>query len=229
MAMGWQSVREEALRRIQSREWPPGATIPNEADLATELGCARATVNRALRDLADAGWLDRRRKAGTRVRVAPERRAQLAIPVIRQEIETRGRQFGFSVLSRQHAPLPAREQALLGVNADGPAERVETLYFADGAPYAYEDRWLWLPGAPGFESEDLSAQSPNEWLVQYAPFSHGTLTYSAEPVSEQAAGYLGCAAGTPVMVLDRCTFGPDHPVTAVRVMHAPGHRVRLEI
>ena len=48
----WQSVQEEVLRRINSREWKPGELIPNEAELSLEFGCARATVNRALRGLA---------------------------------------------------------------------------------------------------------------------------------------------------------------------------------
>ena len=63
----WQSVQTEVLRRIHAREWEPGDLIPNESDLALEFGCARTTVNRALRAIADSGLLDRRRKAGTRV------------------------------------------------------------------------------------------------------------------------------------------------------------------
>lgn len=239
MATGWQEVRDEALRRIQAREWPPGAAIPNEADLARELGCARSTVNRALRDLAEAGWLDRRRKAGTRVRAAPERRAQLAIPLIRQEIEARGARFSFAVLAREAADLPARQRALLGLRGQGPelgpeqgpglAQHVQTLYLADGRPHAWEDRWVHLPGAPGFAAAAFDDLSPNEWLVQHAPFSGGTLDYTAEPAPAQAAAHLGCEAGAPVMVLERCTFGPDHPVTAVQLVFAPGHRLRLEI
>ena len=57
----WRSVHDEVLRRIHAREWAPGSLIPNEADLALEFGCARSTVNRALRTLAEAGLLDRRR------------------------------------------------------------------------------------------------------------------------------------------------------------------------
>ncbi|MEL6336872.1 MAG: GntR family transcriptional regulator, partial [Pseudomonadota bacterium] len=49
----WQRVQDEVLRRIQSREWKPGEMIPHEAALATEFGCARTTVNRALREIAE--------------------------------------------------------------------------------------------------------------------------------------------------------------------------------
>ena len=63
----WQAVADEVLARIRRRDWAPGDLIPNEVDLAGEMGCARTTVNRALRHLAEAGYLERRRKAGTRV------------------------------------------------------------------------------------------------------------------------------------------------------------------
>ena len=71
----------------QNRIWKPGELIPNEADLAIEFGCARATVNRALRALAETGILDRRRKAGTRVALHPVRKVTLEIPIIRHEVE----------------------------------------------------------------------------------------------------------------------------------------------
>ena len=58
-----QTVQEEVLRRIHMRAWKPGEMIPHEADLAREFGCARATVNRALREIANTGLLERRRKA----------------------------------------------------------------------------------------------------------------------------------------------------------------------
>jgi GntR family histidine utilization transcriptional repressor len=90
----WQSVQDEVLRRIHAREWKPGDLIPNEADLAQEFGCARTTVNRALRALAENGLLDRRRKAGTRVAAQPVAKATLDIAVIRREVEERGQKYG---------------------------------------------------------------------------------------------------------------------------------------
>ena len=105
---GWEDIRAEVMRRIRARDWQPGAQIPTEEELAEEFGVARATVNRALRDLAEAGVLERRRKAGTRVAVLPVRKATLDIPVIRQEIEARGQAHGFQVLKQafMEPPVP---------------------------------------------------------------------------------------------------------------------------
>ena len=60
---GWEDIRTEVLRRIRQRIWAPGGLIPNEEDLATEFGVARATVNRALRDTVDSAGQWRARVA----------------------------------------------------------------------------------------------------------------------------------------------------------------------
>ena len=52
---------------IQTRIWKHRGLIPVEAALAKEFGCARATVNRSLRELVQERILEHRRKAGTSV------------------------------------------------------------------------------------------------------------------------------------------------------------------
>jgi GntR family histidine utilization transcriptional repressor len=225
----WQDIHDEALRRIQTRQWAPGAQIPNEADLAGEFGCARATVNRALQALADAGYLERRRKAGTRVALSPQRRAQLAIPLIRQEIEASGQTFSHSLIERTMAPMPPQQRAVLTLTRDTRALHVRSLYLANAQAFAYEDRWINLTAAPDAETAPLDRISANEWLVQNVPFAHGTLDYSAAPASPDEATHLTCAVGTPVMILERATFGPQAPVTHMRLTYAPGHHLHLNL
>lgn len=225
---GWQAVHDEALRRIQTREWPPGALIPGEEDLAAELGCARATVNRALRELAEAGLLERRRKAGTRVTEVPSRRAQMSISRIAEEIETRGARPGYALIAADDTPMPPARRHALGIGPDTPTRHVEALHLADGAPYVHENRWISLAAMPPAASADFTTMSANEWLLRHAPFSHGTLDYSAAAAGE-AASHLGCDAQTPVMVLDRATFGPETPITWVRLTYAPGFHLHMKI
>lgn len=225
----WRAVRDEALRRIQTREWEPGELIPSEAALARELGHARATVNRALRALAEQGLLERRRRAGTRVAEAPQRRALLSVPLIREEVEARGARYGYALVARQVAPMPDPVRLALGLAPETPTEEVCALHVADGRPYAYETRWVNLAAVPGFPDAPLETVSANEWLVRHAPFERGTLDYAAEPADAVAAAHLGCAAGTPVMVLERTTHGPEAPVTWVRLVYAPGYRLHMDI
>ena len=74
------------LEWIQTGIWKQGGLIPLESALAKEFCCTRATVNRTVRELAQEGILERRRKAGTRVVTPVGRLANFEIPRILLEI-----------------------------------------------------------------------------------------------------------------------------------------------
>ncbi len=225
--MGWQAVQDEVRARISRRVWKPGALIPHEAELARELGCARATVNRALRGLAEAGLLERRRKAGTRVALTPFRRAEFTIPLIRDEIEGRGQRFGCQVLSRVlRAPPPEVQARMEG--GDAPILYLAALYTADNAPYVCEDRWINTHAIPAALEADFTAISPNEWLVREVPFDGGDFTLSALAADAGLAERLDCAAGSGLLVLDRRTWHAGQVITSVRLVFHPGYRMHSQ-
>lgn len=221
----WQAIQNEALRRIREREWKPGEMIPHEAELATELGCARATVNRALRELAAAGFIERRRKAGTRVALNPVRKAIFDIPIIRRDVEGRGAVHGYRLLERTFAAAPAPVTDRLRLPARTRLLHVAALHLADGAPFCLEDRWLNPAAAPGVEEADLSAVSANEWLVRNITLTGGGIEFFAMPADARLAAILACAAGAALFAIDRTTWTGATPITAVRLAYAPGYRM----
>ena len=54
----YREIKADMLRRITGGEWPPGSLLPNETHLAQEYGSARATINRAMRELVEDGLVD---------------------------------------------------------------------------------------------------------------------------------------------------------------------------
>jgi GntR family histidine utilization transcriptional repressor len=226
---GWEDVRAEVLRRIRAREWVPGAIIPGEEALAVEFGVARATVNRALRDLAEAGLLERRRKAGTRVAMLPVRKATIEISIIRQEVEARGERYAHRVLAQRMEAVPMSVALRMGVSAGMAMLFLETLHLAGGRPFAHEVRWL-NPGVlPGGVVPDFWAVSANEWLVQNVAYAVGDIAFSAEGASREEAAALGLAEGAPVFVTERMTWTAEAPITFVRLLHGPGYRLRTMV
>lgn len=221
--LGWRAVHDEALRRIAARDWAPGDLIPTEAALAEELGCARATVNRALRELAESGVIERRRKAGSRVALRPTRHARIAIPLIREEIEETGARYDYRLDLREEAAPPP------GASLSGRALHVEATHLADGAPHVFEDRWISLDIAPEAADVDFAEISANEWLVRHAPFSGGDVCLTSLPAEAREAEALSVAAGAALFVVERVTRAPDGPVTAVRLAYAPGYAMRLSL
>jgi len=141
--------------------------IPREAALSLEFGCARATMNRALRELADEGVIERRRRAGTHVAKTPARAARVKIPLVRQEIEAQGAVYRYLLLERRGTSrsVPKSVQAKLMGGDGGDVVHVRCLHFADDAHFQYEDRWIYLVAVPDARAQDFSQFGPNEWLV----------------------------------------------------------------
>ncbi len=227
MRTGWEDIRAEVLRRIRVRDWPLGAMIPTEQDLAAEFGCARATVNRALRELAQSGVLERRRKAGTRVVALPVRKATLDIPVIRQEVAARGQSYSFRLLEQTSGVPPVPVTSRLGV-ASLRMIYLETLHLADGQPFVYETRWL-NPAVLPDPTPDFSAISANEWLVAHLSYATGDIAFFASAASAREAAVMGVAPGEALFITERSTWGPQQAITFVRLAHAPGYRVQTVV
>ena len=222
----WQSVQDEVLRRIHAREWKPGQLIPNEADLASDFGCARVTVNRALREIAEKGLLDRRRKAGTRVVLQPVAKATLDISVIRMDVEARGQRYDHQLIQRDISKPPATVSGAMRTSASAQLLQLKALHLADMLPYAFEDRWINTNIVPEATAETFTDISSNEWLLKHASYTHGDITFSAVNASKDQAEALGCSTGAALFVMDRITWNGDFAVTKVRIFFAQGHRMQ---
>ena len=217
------SIASEVRRRIVEREWRQGDRIPDEADLATEFGAARATVNKALQLVADEGLLDRRRRAGTRVAAAPVRKATFTIPIIREQIEQAGMAYRHGVVLRRSAPAPGRLAGRLGLQRRAPLIRLTTVHYGDGRPFQLEDRWLNPAAIPGVEAVDFRQMNANEWLVRNAPYLRGELTFSAANADARDARLLETRAGQALLVMNRTTWNDVGAITTVRLACQPGY------
>ena len=222
-AAKYAAIHAELLGRITSGVWPPGTAIPREAELAREFDCTRPTVARALSALVEAGLVERRRRAGSRVVERRAREAVLRIPLVREEIEATGRTYGYRRLARRRGAPPAALRPLLG---EAPALHVTCVHTADGRPYQLEDRWISLATAPGAEAEPFLDRGPNEWLVRTVPFSQAEHSLAAAAASEAEAEALEIAPGAPVFVIERATWLGGAPITFARLTH-PGEGFRL--
>ena len=222
MRTGYQDIKDEVLRRIRSNIWPPGASLPGEVALAEEFDCARATVSRAMRELETEGVLERKRKAGTRVRAAPARRAQFAIPLIREEIAATGAAYRYGLVDRHVTDAPGWLRARIELAPSDRVLHLRCMHYADNRPYQYEERWVNLTAVPEAETFDFAEVGPNEWLVQQVPFTDGDLVFSAARATADVADFLNVAEADAVFLIERTTWLEDVSVTYAR-LHFPGN------
>lgn len=218
-------IKDIVLARIRDRTWPPGSVLPTEIDLAEEFGCARATVNRALRELTEQGLLDRKRKAGTRVKDAPVRQAKFVIPLVREEVTASGATYRYALIKRATQSAPDWLRARLDLEEGEKALHLHCMHFADNAPFQFEDRWINIRAVPNSDTADFSTLGPNEWLVQQVPFTDVEISFLAHKADAELAGHLLMTVGDPVFTAERTTWLEGLPVTFARLHFAGGYRL----
>jgi len=213
----YESIRAEFLRRINDQTWPAGFTLPQEEKLAEEFGVARGTIRRALGSLVEAGLIERRRRAGTRVVDRRAHSSTLTIPIVRHQIESRDWTYSYKLIQAVNCPTPPSHWDIF----DGaPLKRVTCLHLGDGQPFQLEDRVINLEAIPEAVEEGFEMLSPNEWLIQRAPYSSIQTTLKAELAQPLDQRHLGIEDTAPVFVIERQTRFKQAPLTAVRLSHA---------
>ena len=225
----YQRIKREVLDAIRDGTWPPGTILPGEVELASEFGCARATVSRAMRELAEEGVLDRKRKAGTRVRLAPPREAKFAIPLIRAEIEATGAAYRYACVSRREIAAPAWLVAHCGLEDGARVIHLVCMHYAGGAPYQHEERWISLDAVPAARETDFAQEGPNEWLVRQMPFTEIEHAFSAVAATPELAQFLDAPPEAALFRVERTTWLHGRNVTFARLTFRHGHKLRTSL
>lgn len=200
----YEKIRLELTRRINSQAWPVGASIPHEDELAAEFRVARGTIRQALSSLVEAGFLEKRRRAGTRVAYPKDHASTLRIALVREQVEQGGHEYGYRLLEDEAA--------------DG-IRRVLCLHLKDGAPFQLEDREISLGGIPSAGEADFSNISPNEWLLLQQPYSRVQTKLRASAPDRNDIRYLDLARAEPVFLVLRETYLDGTWLTRVRLSH----------
>ncbi|MDN3720659.1 UTRA domain-containing protein [Roseibium salinum] len=86
-----------------------------------------------------------------------------------------------------------------------------------------------MEAAPTAREETFARISANEWLVHNAPYSHGDISLFALNADETLSRKLDTTPGTALFAIERITWAGGVPITHVRLIFAPGYRMRTEI
>ncbi|WP_241479075.1 UTRA domain-containing protein [Leisingera sp. ANG-M1] len=227
--MSYRDIKQVVVDRIQNRIWAPDSLLPSETELAEEFSSTRTTVNRALRELAEEGYLERKRKAGTRVLNAPVRKAQFSIPLVRDEIAETGASYRYSLVEQTLLAAPDWLAARLELTQGRQVLHIRCMHYADNAPFQYEVRWIIPESIPEVLEADFTQSGPNDWLVQKVPFTNLEISFMATKADQAIAEFLDAPAGDPVFTAERITWLRGAPVTLAKLYFAPGYRMTTHI
>ena len=227
--MSYRDIKQVVLDRIQSQVWMPNSMLPSEVDLAKEFSSTRTTVNRALRELADDGYLERKRKTGTRVRNTPTRTARFSIPLVRDEVIASGAAYRYALVDKKQQAAPSWLAARLNLAPKQQILHLNCMHYADNVPFQLEKRWIVVDSVPEVLTADFSEVGPNDWLVLKVPFSNLEINFLATKADTEVAEFLDSPVGDPIFTVERTTWLQDEPVTYAKLYFSAGYRMTTRL
>jgi GntR family transcriptional regulator, histidine utilization repressor len=220
-------VKQHLKDGLARGRWNPGELMPSEAELVTEFGISRMTVNRALRELQSEGLVQRVQGVGTFAAQLHPVSSTLTIRDLHEEIEARGHRHHVDVqFVREERAGPALA-AQLGLADGARVFHSMMVHFDNGVPLQCEDRFVNPERAPDYLKVDFTRTTPTQHLLEVAPLWEAQFTIEAGAATPLEARLLGLKAGEPCLIVVRRTMSRGSTVTLVRLAH-PGSRYRIE-
>lgn len=214
-------IRTDIEQRIFSGELAPGERIPFESALMAQYDCSRMTVSKALSSLADAGRIQRRKRAGSFVAV---RNASMVldVPDLAHEIAARGQTYRYQPIARSVQCGSRHPDDRLLVGRAGRILVLDGVHHADGQPFGFEHRLVSLDAVPTIETADLDVEAPGSWLLRHVPWTEAENRIDAAAADVEISAHLAVPNGTACLRVERRTWRGAEGITHVRQMFIAG-------
>ncbi|HWL83965.1 MAG TPA: histidine utilization repressor [Roseomonas sp.] len=222
----YQQIKAFILSRVSSGEWSAEDRVPSENELVRMTGVSRVTVNRALRELADAGLLVRVQGVGTFVAGAKPQSSMLELRDIAEEMQERGSTHTAQVLSLGRCRADAPLAAAFGLPEGAELFRCRLVHRENGEPVQFEDRTVNPVIAPRFLEQDFSRITPYRYLTSCAPPERVEHVVEAIRPEPEVAAALEIPPDEPCLLIHRRTWSWQVVATRAWLTH-PGTRYRL--
>lgn len=205
----YRQVRDVLVKRIVDGMWKPGEALPNEFDIAADLGVSQGTARKALDTLETEKFILRRQGKGTFV--ASHDEARILFQFFKLVPDTGTSEFPDSRILRVEvdaADAPAA--SALSLRAGARIVRIERLRSLGGRICIVERILLPRSLFPGIEKRDL----PNNLYELYRAEFGVTVVRAVEKLKAVAATrrdakHLGLKVGAPLLKIDRTGYALD--------------------
>jgi GntR family transcriptional regulator len=218
----YHQLKEILRKRIESGEFKPDDQFPTEEQLCQEYGVSRGTVGRAIKILADEGWLRREQGRGTFVTRPSLSPVFFRLANFTEDMLQRGLEPSTRLLSLEVIPASEETATRLQVPAGAKVIKISRLRLANGRPMAYETRYLAHGLCPQLMEEDLEHQSIHSLLIDKynIPLIRACHTVEARVLSGEEAKLLEVEAGSAGFFIDRLTYTThDRPGTWYQALY----------
>lgn len=208
--------------RIDQGYYGANGMLPSEMELAREFDVSRITVARAINELAQQGFVERRRGAGTRILsrdLTPPVPAN--IDGLLENLFDMGTRTKAQVLEFGFVLPPADAQQELQVGANELVQRAVRVRSYNGEPFSYLTSFV-----PGYIGQRFSEEDMNSGSLMSLFEKHGVKigsarqAFSAALADPKIGQELAVPVGTPLLAITRTVLDTDErPVEYIRILY----------
>lgn len=224
----YEQVKLYVLNLIEDEAWGEGRRLPSESKLVKHCNASRMTVNRALRELAGEGHIERVAGVGTFAAEARANSHPLDIRNIAEEIAARGHIHSCRVIDVIEIRAKPEVAIQFSVMMGSRIFRSQILHLESGMPIQFEDRFVLPDFAPEYDRVDFNTMTTNEYLLKIGPHIEKweqKLTSKKPP--PEIADALQVDNAEHCLVLTRRTWVAGRVVTYSHLYH-PASRFQFE-
>jgi GntR family transcriptional regulator len=205
----YQQIRALLEQSLEAGEWPPGAAIPSESELARRFGASQGTVRKAIAALASENLVVRRQGKGTFVATHTEEATSL-FRFLRIRRNDEASEYPASrVIDIRRAKASAEAARMLELKAGDPVQVIRRVLEYGGEPAVLDEITLPAGLFRGITKARLDAYQGSMYSFFETQFGVRMVKarekLRAVAADAASAKLLGVKTGEPLLAVDRVT------------------------
>ena len=205
-------IQNLLLQRIKNGDYQEGQLIPKEVDLAEQLNVSRPTVRHAIRNLVQAGYLERRKKRGTIVtQTKIKQQFTHVIESYNTEIQNNGLVAKTQVLNFSTEKANDEVAEALTIKPNTEVYKLVRLRSAYNKPVVFVITYLPIAQLPDLQKIDFTHHSLYSELAKAGlEITHVSRKIEVHPATEEEAQLLETDIKAPIFYFHTIGFTKDH-------------------
>lgn len=205
----YEQIKDFILHGIHSGTYIANEKLPSERNLSDHFGVSRLTVNKAIKELVNDGWLYVQIGKGTFISDEPIDQQLETLTSFSEEMAKRGQATSSNVLKAELIEATTEMSRQLNIPLSAGIICLKRIRLVGGRPVALEishiiaSYCIDLLDNHDFSQESLYSTLRDDYGIT---LTHAEQTFEARAVADTEAQHLELASGDPVLAISRVTF-----------------------
>lgn len=201
-----QKIKDHILDQVKRGQLKPGMRVPSENELVERLGVSRMTVHRAMRELSEAGVVDRVQGIGSFVSAPPARTELMELKDIADDIKARGNFHSQKIKLLETINATAEQAAYFDMPRGSRLFHSIIVNYDDEVPVQVENRLIRPSFAPGYLGHDFLTVPSTRYLRSIADATKMEHSVCASMADDQVCEFLQFPEPRSIMILTSRTW-----------------------